>query len=91
MGRISIIKTFCALETRPKNTEDNLREITVNSFLFIFASCEINSDVSVKFVMNFYGILILTVAPKQPDLRMHPSRPCAVDYLLIVCKKRMSE
>lgn len=55
-----------------------------------------NCDVSVKiifrlFVMKFYGVLILTVAPKQRDPKMHPSRLCAVDYLLIVCKNKTNK
>lgn len=36
-------------------------------------------------MLNFYGILTLTVAREQPDRRMHPSQLCAVDYPLIVC------
>lgn len=54
-------------------------------------SCEdkLRCDLRKVFAMsNFYCILILTVAPKRRDLRMHPSRWCAVDYLLIACKKQ---
>lgn len=40
-----------------------------------------------KFMMNFYGVFILTASREPRDRRTHPSRRCAVDYLLIACKE----